>query len=83
MKESFNRTHKFHDPNFMWDLKAKGLTTPEKFVTWWNEKHPDCKITVESLFVWTYRDDQDPRHFNRQWHRYEVVKVKNSDGDGD
>ncbi|CAG8460675.1 3979_t:CDS:10 [Ambispora leptoticha] len=46
---------------------SKGLTTPEKFVVWWNDKHPDCQIKVDSLMSWTYRD---PSEYNINWHEY-------------
>jgi len=54
----------------MFDLKTKGLTTREKFVAWWNEKHPDCQITVDSIKKWTYREDQDPSTYNFHWSEY-------------
>ncbi|KAF0436904.1 kinase-like domain-containing protein [Gigaspora margarita] len=71
IKNYYKNYHKFRDPNYMFDLKAKGLTTPEEFVTWWNEKHPDCQITVESIKKWTYRDDQDPTFISMHWDMYE------------
>ncbi|CAG8578268.1 13081_t:CDS:2 [Gigaspora margarita] len=71
IKNYYKKCHEFCDPNYMFDLKAKGLTTPEKFVTWWNEKHPDCQITVESIEKWSYRDDQDPTFISIHWDMYE------------
>ncbi|CAG8559394.1 75_t:CDS:2 [Funneliformis caledonium] len=50
---------KFPDPKRMFNLKARGLTTPEKFVSWWNENHPDCLITANCIENWTYREDED------------------------
>ncbi|CAG8449575.1 22868_t:CDS:2 [Gigaspora rosea] len=32
IKRYYKNYHKFLDPNYMFDLKAKGLTTTEKFV---------------------------------------------------
>ena len=54
----------------MFDLKTKGLTTREKFVAWWNENHPDCQITVDSIKKWTYRENQDPSTYNFHWSEY-------------
>ncbi|CAI2168060.1 17992_t:CDS:2 [Funneliformis geosporum] len=46
------------------------LTTPEKFVSWWNENHPDCQITIDSLEEWTYREDEDPSTYNIHWREH-------------
>ena len=61
----------------MFDFKTKGLTTLEKFVAWWNENHPDCQITVDSIGEWTYRDEEDPSCYNIHWSEYERTDIKN------
>ncbi|CAG8602855.1 15173_t:CDS:2 [Funneliformis mosseae] len=59
IKRWYKDSGKFPDPKRMFNLKARGLTTPEKFVSWWNENHPDCLITVNCIEKWTYREDED------------------------
>ena len=54
----------------MFNFKARGLTTREKFVAWWNENHPDFQITVDSIKKWTYREDQNPSTYNFHWSEY-------------
>ena len=54
----------------MFNLKEKGLTTPEKFVAWWNGNNPDFQITVDSIEEWTYRKDEDPSRYNCHWGEY-------------
>ena len=54
----------------MFNLKEKGLTTPEKFVAWWNGNNPDFQITVDSIEEWTYREDEDPSRYNYHWEEY-------------
>ncbi|CAG8480634.1 5731_t:CDS:2 [Ambispora gerdemannii] len=59
---------------YMFDLKAKGLTTPEKFVVWWNETHPDFQITwacVAKVFRprLDYRYYQQSRYENITWRK--------------
>ncbi|CAG8563855.1 10529_t:CDS:10 [Diversispora eburnea] len=34
----YENTHKFPDPKYMFNLKARGLTTSEKFVSWWDQE---------------------------------------------
>ncbi|CAG8805897.1 11077_t:CDS:2, partial [Dentiscutata erythropus] len=70
LKTHYKIDHIFPDRKYMFNLKARGLTTPEKFVAWWNENHPDCQITVDSIQRWTYRDDQDPSSYNIHWKLY-------------
>lgn len=45
----------------------KRATIREKFVAWWNENHPDCQITVDSI---DYREDEDPSSYNVHWSEY-------------
>jgi hypothetical protein len=66
----YEEIHVFPDPKYMFDLKTKELTTPEKFVAWWNENHPDFLITVDSIKDWTYREDEDPSRYNLNWGEY-------------
>ena len=55
----------------MFNLKAKGLTTREKFVAWWNEEdHPDFQITVDSIKRWDYREDEDTSSYDYLWGQY-------------
>ncbi|KAF0558842.1 kinase-like domain-containing protein [Gigaspora margarita] len=70
LKRTYEEIHYFPDPKYLFDLKTKGLTTPEKFVAWWNENHPDFLITVDSIKKWTYREDEDPSRYNRNWGEY-------------
>ncbi|CAG8466871.1 6103_t:CDS:2 [Dentiscutata erythropus] len=70
LKKGYEETHKFPDPKYMFNLKARGLNTREKFVAWWNENHPDCQITVDSIIRWTYREDDDPSDYNLHWEQY-------------
>ncbi|CAG8693859.1 15862_t:CDS:2 [Acaulospora morrowiae] len=70
LKRYYEYTHKFPDPKYMFDLKAKGLTTPEKFVAWWNGNNPDFQITVDSIEEWTYREDENPSRYNCHWGEY-------------
>ncbi|RHZ82070.1 hypothetical protein Glove_114g38 [Diversispora epigaea] len=70
LKRMYEDTHEFPDPKYMFNLKARGLTTPEKFVVWWNESHPDFQITVDSIEEWTYREDEDPSRYNCHWEEY-------------
>ncbi|CAG8653706.1 10989_t:CDS:2, partial [Paraglomus brasilianum] len=48
LKRFYEYTLKFPDPKYMFNLKEKGLTTPEKFVAWWNGNNPDFQITVDA-----------------------------------
>ena len=48
----------------MFNFKARGLTTREKFVEWWNENHPDFQITADSIKVWSYREDEDTSSYD-------------------
>ncbi|EXX51358.1 hypothetical protein RirG_262670 [Rhizophagus irregularis DAOM 197198w] len=66
----YEEIHEFPDPKYMFDLKTKGLTTPEKFVAWWNESHPDFQITIDSIREWNYRKDEDPSRYNLNWGKY-------------
>jgi len=70
LKTMYKAIHKFPDPKYKFNLKARGLTTPEKFVVWWNENHPDCQITVDSIEEWTYREGEDPSRYNVHWSEY-------------
>ncbi|RHZ58787.1 hypothetical protein Glove_368g37 [Diversispora epigaea] len=65
----YEYTHKFPDPKYMFNLKEKGLTTPEKFVAWWNGNNSDFQITVDSIEEWTHRED-DPSRYNCHWGEY-------------
>ena len=47
----YEEIHEFPDPKYMFDLKTKELTTPEKFVAWRSENHPDFQITVDSILI--------------------------------
>ncbi|CAG8458213.1 10913_t:CDS:2 [Ambispora leptoticha] len=67
LKRFYEYTLKFPDPKYMFNLKEKGLTTPEKFVAWWNGNNPDFQITVDSIEEWTYREDEDPSRYNCHW----------------
>ena len=53
----------------MFNLKARGLTTREKFVTWWN-KNQNFQITVDSIKRWNYREDEDFSCYNTHWGEY-------------
>ena len=66
----YEETHEFPDPKYLYDLKTKGLTTPEMFVAWWNENHQDFQITVDSIKKWTYREDEDHSRYNIHWSEY-------------
>ncbi|KAF0454724.1 kinase-like domain-containing protein [Gigaspora margarita] len=70
LKTHYKIDHEFPDPKYRFNLKARGLTTPEKFVAWWNENHHDCQITVDSIKRWTYREDEDPSSYNIHWKEY-------------
>ncbi|GBB86853.1 hypothetical protein RclHR1_01330007 [Rhizophagus clarus] len=70
LKRFYEETCEFPDPKYFFDLKTKGLTTREKFVAWWNENHPDCQITADSIKEWTYHDDEDPSSYNVHWSEY-------------
>ncbi|CAG8638513.1 779_t:CDS:2, partial [Diversispora eburnea] len=48
-KKYYENTHKFPDPKYMFNLKAKGLTTPEKFISWWNKNYSNFQITVDTI----------------------------------
>ena len=54
----------------MFNFKARGLTTREKFVEWWNENHPDFQITADSIKVWSYREDEDTSSYDYLWGQY-------------
>ncbi|CAG8472226.1 25977_t:CDS:2 [Dentiscutata erythropus] len=66
----YEETGLFPDPKYMFNLMARGLTTPEKFVAWWNETHPDCQITVDSIMRWSYCEDEDPANYSIHWEEY-------------
>ncbi|CAG8591655.1 8088_t:CDS:2 [Acaulospora morrowiae] len=70
LKKMYEEIHEFPDPKYMFDLKTKGLTTPEMFVAWWNENHQDFQITVDSIKKWTYREDEDHSRHNIHWSEY-------------
>ncbi|PKY43289.1 hypothetical protein RhiirA4_457249 [Rhizophagus irregularis] len=70
LKRMYEEIHKFPDPKYMFNLKAKRLTTPKKFVAWWNKEHPDFQITIDSIWEWNYREDEDPFHYNLKWGEY-------------
>ncbi|PKC01134.1 hypothetical protein RhiirA5_381955 [Rhizophagus irregularis] len=70
LKRMYEEIHEFPDPKYIFDLKTKGLTTPKKFVAWWNKKHPDFQITVDSIWEWNYRKDEDSFRYNLKWGEY-------------
>jgi len=70
LKRMYEIIHEFPDPKYMFNLKAKGLTTREKFVEWWNENHPDFQITADSIKVWSYREDEDTSSYDYLWGQY-------------
>ena len=67
LKRMYEEIHEFPDPKYMFDLKTKELTTPEKFVAWWNENHSDFQITVDFIKDWTYHEDEEPSSYNLNW----------------
>ncbi|CAG8618100.1 10226_t:CDS:2 [Funneliformis caledonium] len=57
-------------PNTCSTSRQKGSLLVKNLFAWWNENHPDCQITVDSIKKWTYREDQDPSTYNFHWSEY-------------